>query len=204
MNGKYRLKTLWYGFFGLLVCVSSLLLLFRLGSFPLADYDEAIYAQVISDTKNAGDFLTLHTADGLWFQKPPLYFWLAMGTEKVFGPNEFALRFPSAILGIVAIILTCLIAFELSGNAYIVFIAGTVLLTTGSFLDAARQLRLDIPVTAAILFALYSFVRARKNPKWYLGVAVGVSIGILFKSVIGILLYRSFSFGRFLMKIGVG
>jgi len=172
--------------FGLLLCASSFFLLFELGSFPLVDYDEAIYAQVISDTQNAGDFLTLRTPDGPWFQKPPLYFWLAMESEKFFGPSEFALRFPSAILGIAAIILTCLIAFELSSNTYIALIAGTILLTTGSFLEASRQLRLDVPVTTAILFALYSFVRARKNQKWYLGVAIGIGIGVLFKSVIGI------------------
>ena len=186
MNSAYDLKNPLVWLFGLLVCASGFLLFFRLGSFPLVDYDEAIYAQVISNTQNAGDFLTLHTPNGPWFEKPPLYFWLAMESEKVFGQNEFALRFPSATFGIIAIILTCLIAFELSGNAYIALIAGTILLTTGSFLEAARQLRLDVPVTATILFAFYSFIRARKNPRWYLGVAVGVSVGILFKSIIGV------------------
>lgn len=169
-----------------LVIASLSLLFVRLGTEPLLDYDEAIYAQVIKNTQDAGQFLTLQGIGSPWFEKPPLYFWLAMGSERVLGKNEFALRLPSVLFALAALLLTCLIALELSGSVPAALLSGGILLSTGSFVEAARQLRLDVPVTAAILFSIYSFVRARKDPRWYAGIAVGIAIGFLLKSVIAL------------------
>ncbi len=176
---------------GMLLCigvvlVSSFLFLFRLGSEAIIDYDEGIYAQVIDRTVESGDLLTLKM-DKPWFEKPPLYMWAAMVSEKLFSSSEFSLRLPSALAGILTVIVTMLIAYEITGNLLIAALAGAILSLTGGFVEAGRQLRLDVPVTLAVVFSFYSFLKGQRRPWWYVGVGIGMGIGFMTKSVIGLL-----------------
>ena len=191
-----------YGTAGVL-CVAFFLFLFNLQSGAFWDYDEGIYAQVIHDTLETGNLVTLHDMGSGWFEKPPAIFWAAMAAGSVIHTKEFAYRLPSALMGIIAILLVMLIAYSLTQRYRIACIAGIILLTSPPFLEAARQLRLDVPVATAILFTVLAFIKGVKNDKWYIGVGVGIALGILCKSVIGLLpflfifiwalLYRDFS-----------
>lgn len=163
------------------------LFFFRLGYFPFLDYDEATYALVSYESFQSGDFLSFTSRGEPWVDKPPLYFWLAAASSKIFGFNEFALRFPSAFLGMLSVLLVWLITLRLSDNHWTALVAAAILLLNGEFIFAARQMRLDVPVTAAILFSLYSFIRGWENPRWYLGFGVGLALGVLLKSTIGLL-----------------
>ena len=175
--------------FVVIVC-SSILLFYGLGNGALTDYDEATYGHVVNETLKSGKFGTLkHSVSGNWFEKPPLYFWLAMFSQKVFSNPEFALRFPSAFFGLLSIALTMLIAFHIGKNYYIAAFAGAILATTPIFIEGARQVRLDIPVTAAILFSFYCFLKGQEKPKWFLGVGIGAAIGFMLKSVIGFFVF---------------
>ena len=170
----------------LIIVVSFSLFLFQLGSHAFIDYDELTYAQVIDNTLQSGTVLTLSRHRSPWFDKPPLYYWSAMAAGNLFENKEIAYRLPSALTGILSVVLVMLIAFELTESYVAAIIAGAILCTSPLFLEAGRQLRLDVPVTAAILFAVYSFIRGLKDPRWYMGVGVGIALGILTKSVIGL------------------
>lgn len=167
--------------------LSIILFFINLGGPAFLDYDGATYAKVISDTESSGEILTLKWNDGPWFEKPPLYFWLSMGVNKIISDVEFAYRFSSALAGILSILLVMLITFRLRKNYYIVALAGGILLTMGLLLEAGQQVRLDVPVTLAILFTFYSFLKAKENSRWYVGVGIGIALGVLIKSVIGFL-----------------
>ncbi|TSC89607.1 MAG: glycosyl transferase family protein [Parcubacteria group bacterium Gr01-1014_3] len=171
----------------ILIIFALVFVLISLGSGPLIDSDEAHYAQVFHESWQRGDFLNFTRLGQSWFEKPPLYFWLMAGSVAIFGENEFAMRLPTALLAILAIYLTYLITLRLSNSKKAALLAAVILLTTGAFLDASRQVRMDVPVVASILFGIFSFLQARGNPKWFLGVGVGVATGVLFKSVIGFL-----------------
>lgn len=174
----------------------------NLGQDAFVDYDEAAYAEVVSETVQTRNPFTFTFADEPWFDKPPLYFWAAILSEKIINPlstigvvgddgklhpSELAMRFPSAIAGVISIILIWLIVFEKTRNKKIAFVAGIILLSTGTFIENVRQVRLDVPVTAAILFTFYSYIRARRDPKWNIGIWSGLAIGIMIKSVLGLL-----------------
>lgn len=172
---------------GFLIVLSLFFSLFWLGNGALIDSDEAHYARVFHESFQRGDFLNFTSIGQPWFEKPPLYFWLMSGSVQIFGENEFSMRLPSALMIVFSVLLTWLITLELVGNKAYAFVAGFILLTTGAFLEAGRQVRFDVPVTFAILFSFYSFIRGLKRSKWLLGVGLGIGIGILFKSVIGLL-----------------
>jgi len=131
--------------------------------------------------------MTMRRFENPWFDKPPLYFWSAIAIEKVIPDKEFAYRLPSALSGILSIILTMLIVYTAAESYLAASIAGGVALTSPMFLYAGRQLRMDVPVTAAILFTIFSFLKGLKDERWYAGVGVGIALGIMMKSVIGLL-----------------
>ncbi|OGF25815.1 hypothetical protein A2303_07535 [Candidatus Falkowbacteria bacterium RIFOXYB2_FULL_47_14] len=173
----------------MIILFSSVLFFFRLGDAPLWDFDEVTYVQVARNTLDSDNRLSLIGPDNksYWFDKPPLCFWAMMASIKLFGASEFALRLPYALFGLMGIILVWLLAYQLSNNYWIAHLSSIILLLSGDFVFAARQVRMDAAVTTAIIFAVYGFVKGWKNPKWYLGFGAGIAIGIMIKSVIGIL-----------------
>jgi 4-amino-4-deoxy-L-arabinose transferase-like glycosyltransferase len=185
------------------VIASLALFFFQLGAKPFWDYDEALYANVIQDTLQSGDLLTLKSHGQPYFDKPPLSFWLSVGIDSVFHHPEFSYRLTAAVSGILSIALVMLITYELSGSVLAAGLAGLMLLTTGPFVQAGRELRLDVPAGMSVLIAVYTYLRGLKNPVWFLGVGIALAIGFFFKNVIGLLsiffflawlaVYRDFS-----------
>ncbi|MBI2466018.1 MAG: glycosyltransferase family 39 protein [Candidatus Sungbacteria bacterium] len=171
----------------LLIIFASLFYLINLGRLPLEDYDEATYAAVLKSSLERGDFLSFEYFGQNWFEKPPLYFWLAAASVKVFGFNEFALRFPSAIFGIMSVLAVYLILAESLKDRASAFLGGIILILIPFFTAATRNMRMDTPVTACILAALYFYLVGIKKEKYFLGVGIAIGLGVLFKSIIGLL-----------------
>jgi 4-amino-4-deoxy-L-arabinose transferase-like glycosyltransferase len=169
------------------ISFSLFLFIFQLGTKPFWDYDEAIYANVIYDTLQSGAVLTLQRDGQPWFQKPPLVFWTSMAIDRVFHHPELSYRLTAALAGIASIVFVMLIVYEVGGGMYASAIAGFALTTTGPFLMAGRELRLDVPAVAMILLAVYSFIRGQRNSWWFIGVGAGIALGFMAKSVIGLL-----------------
>jgi 4-amino-4-deoxy-L-arabinose transferase-like glycosyltransferase len=133
----------------------------------------------------AGHFLSFIRFGGNWFEKPPLYFWSALATTKLFGFTEFALRLPAALCGILGVYFTWALAKKLSRNTWTAFFAGLMLIASGEFLYAAGQIRMDVPVAMCIIGSVYFFVIAWEKPRFYLLCGLILAFGVLFKSVIG-------------------
>lgn len=184
MNHNLKLQ---FVFLGILLILASFFYLIRLGSLPLDDYDESGYALVAREMIQNNDYLTLTYLGKPWFEKPPLYFWLMAISGKIFGINEFAMRLPSAIFGIITIIFTYLITLELTKDSKIAFFSGLILITMPFFLAAARHSRMDVPVTAAIIAAGYFYLRGRQKPVFLMGIGPAIAIGFMLKSAIGFL-----------------
>lgn len=158
------------------------LFLTRLGHFPFKDYDEATYALVSAEMVESGYYIHFTHDRSPWIDKPPLLFWLIGGSVHILGFNEFALRLPEALIGIASIFLTYAFARSLTNNKTVAFLSACILLTTSQFVYSAREVRFDVPVSCAILFALYSFFRGWQKPLWYAGMGISIAAAILFKS----------------------
>jgi len=162
------------------------LFFFDLGGLPYRDYDEATYAQVIYEGLEADRYLPL-TLHGANFDKPPFYFASTIALAKLIGFNEAVARFPSVLLGLLSLFLLYALARELSLRRPAALAAAALLLLTPAFLEAARQVRLDVPVTFFLLLAVYAFVRGQRSPRFLLLFGPALALGFLAKSVVIVL-----------------
>src|SRR4051812_18437586 len=97
----------------LLIGMGAALFLTNLGGASLWDVDEG---------RNSTCFLEMSQRDlieptfnsVLRVDKPALLYWLQIASAEIFGLNEFAARFPSAL----AALATVLIAYELSRSLF--------------------------------------------------------------------------------------
>ena len=78
------------------LCIVAALIDLR--AFGLTDLDEGFYASVAWEMCQSGDWRTPSFLGEPWFEKPPLLYWLMLGSMRLFGENEFALRLPSALM----------------------------------------------------------------------------------------------------------
>lgn len=156
-------------------------------SVPLTDYDEATYARIVTETLNSGEISHLILSDRPFLEKPPLYFWLAMGAIQMFGEHEFAFRLPAILAAVICLWLVYLIVRELTGDMLAASAALLILLLSPLYYFFATEARLDQGVILGILTALYFWIRGWNNEKYLLGVLPALAVAFLFKSVIAFL-----------------
>jgi len=85
----------------LLLATTALLFIPFLGAVNLFDWDEINFAESAREMLVTGNFLDVQINYIVFWEKPPLFFWLQALCMKMFGVNEFAARLPNAIIGIV-------------------------------------------------------------------------------------------------------
>jgi 4-amino-4-deoxy-L-arabinose transferase-like glycosyltransferase len=75
-------------------------LLFHLAgtwSLPLIDRDEPRFAEASREMTERGDYIVPGFNNQLRLDKPPLAYWAQAASYRIFGENDFAARFPSAL-----------------------------------------------------------------------------------------------------------
>src|SRR4029453_1210827 len=66
-------------------------------NLPLIDRDEPRFAEASREMIERGDYVVPYFNNHLRFDKPPLTYWAQIASYRIFGQNDFAARFPSAI-----------------------------------------------------------------------------------------------------------
>src|SRR5437016_10532593 len=66
-------------------------------SVPLIDRDEPRFAEASREMIERRDYIVPHFNNQLRLDKPPLAYWAQVASFRIFGENDFAARFPSAI-----------------------------------------------------------------------------------------------------------
>ena len=86
-------KSIW-----LWLAVAAIAAVYLFGlTIPLVGPDEPRYSQVAREMWQAGDWVTPTLGGFHWFEKPALLYWLQITSYNIFGVNEFAARFGSAM-----------------------------------------------------------------------------------------------------------
>src|SRR5689334_15148119 len=66
-------------------------------SLPLIDRDEPRFAEASREMRERADYIVPYFNNQFRFDKPPLTYWFQVASYRVFGENDFAARFPTAV-----------------------------------------------------------------------------------------------------------
>ena len=185
----------------ILIIITIFLSFVKLGNMALTDPDETFYAESAKEMLDSGQWSTPLIFGEPQFEKPPLYYWLIMASYKMFGVNEFAARFPSAVLAIFGV-LGIFFLGRILFSSFCGFISGIVFATCVEGLVLSRGCVTDMTLTVFILlcFTFFLIGQARQKTIFYLMAAAMAALAVLTKGPIGlfitgavILLYLIFS-----------
>ena len=168
--------------FWAVLIVAVFIMFFQLGSNPLLDPDEPVYAQTAREMLAAGDLLSPRIYGDFWYDKPPMYYWLVAAASQVFGMGEFAARFPSALLAVAGSVYLYLSVARLISVRAGLFSA-LVLTTSVEYFYLGKAAVTDMTLSFCLMVSLLSFIE-KKYLRFYLFAALAVvtkgPIGLFF------------------------
>src|SRR6202045_5184625 len=157
----------------------------------LMDDVDAVQAQIARNMLTSGDWVTARLDGVAYLEKAPLHYWINAAFYDALGISDWAARVPYALSSIALALLTTAFGIWAFGKKA-GFHAGLCIATcTGLFLFT-RILIPDVMLTFTIALAMWAFLRALDpqeiNPRlWAIILAVSLGLGLLLKSLIGIL-----------------
>ena len=172
----------------------------NLGQWDLWNPDEPRYGQVAREMVQGRDWILMHFNGRTYGDKPPLFFWLiALSSYLWQGFTSFSVRFPSALFGTLAILITFLLGKKLF-DPQTGFLSGLILATSTEFAYLSTRANIDATLTFFTTASLLCFLQ------WYLwnqqdldrkrnmgklciyGFYVGMALGTLTKGPVGFIL----------------
>lgn len=187
---------------GAVAVVALATVLYRLGERPLWWWDESFYAVAARLALDRGHWVVPYTAgfDQLapypFLEKPPLAIWLEAVSIWLLGPTEFAVRLPSALAAVGAMLLAYAVARRVDGRVAGVA-AATALLTTPMLVVGTNGARFGAYDTLHVLLGsgLVALVWLRATDRRAVGaLPTGLVCGAL-------LLTKGFAGGAFLLVV---
>ena len=129
MNNRSNFSNIQLQF--LIVIGASLLFIPFVGGVHLFDWDEINFAECAREMIVSHDYLNVQINFMPFWEKPPLFIWMQVLSMKAFGINEFAARFPNAVIGITSLLLLFNIGKKLFdsnfGMWWVIVYAGSIL-----------------------------------------------------------------------------
>ncbi len=178
--------------FAPLFLLAGLAFLVGLGTPPLADADEAFYAEAAREMVESGDWLTPHYNYEPRFQKPVLYYWLSAAIFWLSGASTFAARLWAAISGVGLVFVTASLARRWYDDDT-ALMAGAIVATSFGYVALARMALPDLPlalsITATIAAALMAIGERVPRPRsWLLAASLSAALGFLLKGPLALVL----------------
>ena len=133
----------------------------NLGVTGLWDLDEALYSSIAREMSVRGDWVVTTFNTGVFYDKPPLMFWLMMGSFRLLGTSEFSARLPAAILAIGTALATYHLARRLF-SAEVGFWAGLVTASNILFTISARAATVDSALTLVTTLTMALFAKGAR------------------------------------------
>jgi len=166
---------------------------FRLGSYPLANPDEGRYAEVPREMVERGDYVIPRLNGVLYFEKPPMLYWLNAVSIRFLGSSEWFLRMWPALFALAGCLMTYIAGRKLFGRS--AGLAGAVVLATSLlYYGLSRILILDMIVSSLISVTLFAFIIGVREPPgrtrrfWFYLLYTGAALATLTKGLIGFVL----------------
>ena len=160
---------------------------------PLWEPDEGRYAEIPREMLASGDWLTPTLNGVLYFEKPPLQYWLSAASMKLFGLNAVAARLPLALASLILFWCAWRLARRLGarGPIWALVMTATVLLT----FVCSQLLTLDALFSAFLVLALTTALEAvaarfrdEASLGWTLLTYIALSAAVLTKGPVALVL----------------
>lgn len=166
------------------------MLFFQIGAAPLLEPDEGRYANISQEMLESGDWLVPHKNGFIHFHKPPMTYWTMALSQKVFGTNEWGVRFPNALFGLGIVLLVIGIARRLWDDAA-ALLSALILLAIPLFVFMARLATTDIGLVFWVTLAVYCFISYQKGRSglFLLGTYCALGVSMLTKGPVGLVLF---------------
>jgi 4-amino-4-deoxy-L-arabinose transferase-like glycosyltransferase len=176
---------------GLLFLVLPGVLLYPCLSFRLCEPDEGRYAEIPREMLARGEWLIPYLQGEPYLDKPPLLYWLVMGSYGLLGVHDWSARLVSALAIHASIWLTYVIGQRSLGRRGAFWGALTLALAPG-FISVGRLLLMDglltLWATLALLAAFEALRGQRLHRGWWLTAALACGLGILTKGPVAVVL----------------
>jgi len=125
----------------------------NLGAIGFVGPDEPRYAWIARDMVETGDWVTPRLYGKPWFEKPPLYYWGAALSFKLFGVSEAAARFPSALSALFATLAMAWLAWRVYGAQTARWLL-LLLPTTVGMIGFSHAAATDMPFAGTLTIAM--------------------------------------------------
>src|SRR5580658_6203406 len=191
----------------LLTLIGLWLLLYVSAAFtaPLLDDADATHAQAAQSMLATGDWVTLHVDGIRYLEKPPLPYWIAAISMRIFGENTFAIHLPLAltILGL------ALLGYAWGRRAFSEragFYAGLFTLTSAGVFLFTRIFIPDALLSLLLALSIYAALRALDTPtqhprRWAYLMWSSLACAVLTKGLVAIVFLFA-AVGLFLILTG--
>ena len=175
--------------YAILAIAHMALTLPNLGSHSLWDMDEGVNAEAAREMIESENWITPFYNYELRTAKPALTYWLIAPSFLCFGVNEFAARLPSAICGLVTILLTYELGRRLFSPAA-GLISGISLASCFEFCLISHAATPDPPLLmfTTLALVLYWFGSEGDRRWWFVPVGIATGFGMLTKGPVGLAL----------------
>lgn len=173
-----------------LIFFCYLFLFHGLWMYPLIDVDETRYVQMAKEMIERNDWVTMYLNYIPFLEKPPLYYWLIGLSFKIFGVNEFAARFPSAMLGAFGVFFTYFFGKKALSPSF-GLISALILLSSIWYLLFVHVAILDLGISVLIMASIYCaflvfFTQEKSHKFCWLFAWIFAALGVLYKGLPGV------------------
>lgn len=152
-----------------------------INSFPLRNWDEAWYAEIIKNMASGNYSLLAPFWNGeYYFDKPPLYFWLSLPIVKIFGIGEWQIRLVSVVSATLVVFLIYLIGeklFDKKVGAY----SAIIFVSLGQLYMRFSHGNLDALLICLFLAAFYFYLLSTRGVVFSILSGLCVGLGFLTK-----------------------
>ncbi len=184
-------KTWWQDILLLIVAFAILFGAF-LGNRPLTVPDEGRYAEIPREMVSTGDYITPRINGVKYFEKPPLFYWMQAASYHVLGINEWSIRIPNALMGLLGVLLVYTTARKLYSRRT-GLLAGLILGTFGLYSSMAHLVTLDMSLTFFLSATFCCFILGNQHHagsirnRYMWGMYFFAALTTLTKGLIGII-----------------
>ena len=166
----------------IIVILAAFLRFYQLGNNPPSlTWDEVAwgynaYSLGIDGRDEFGRFLPFNYLESFGDFKPPMYAYLDIIPIKIFGLNEFAVRFPSALFGLLTVLITYFLTKRIffdskSKELYALFSALFLAISPWHIMLSRAAFEANI-ATFFLAGGIWLFLKGVQEKKWYVVISI--------------------------------